>query len=359
MLGGLPANFPGAATASSLLAAGRRDSTWSSYTGKLQRFIDFCQRVVPQCGLPPVRALPARADYVAAYIGYLREEGLVHANSLQPYLSCINQWHADMGLEKPAVGHLIQRLRRGFCKAEGQDAEGELVASRRPIPAHIMLQVLHLARNARHDQSQRGRLLRRAATASVLAFAFMLRGDSLVQLRRQDITASADGLVLRIRVKTRGRTVATTVHRPGCDEVYDVIRAWLDDFLAPNSALVWTIDDSDSASFPSSCLGKWFQEACDFLQLSPPVGELWSGHSHRSGGATAALSIDASLPAIARFGVWDNMASVQPYLDPSVGPTPSALLFFDHLLKPSLAQVRTDLQQMRADSSYCDALLAV
>lgn len=306
-----------------------------------------------------MRALPARADYVAAYIGYLREEGLVHANSLQPYLSCINQWHADMGLEKPAVGHFIQRLRRGFGEAEGQDAEGELVASRRPIPAPIMLQVLHLARNARHDRAQRGRLLRRAATASALAFAFMLRGDSLVQLRRQDITASADGLVLRIRVKTRGRTVATTVHRPGCDEVYDVIRAWLDDFLAPNSALVWTIDDSDSASFPSSCLGKWFQEVCDFLQLTPPVGELWSGHSHRSGGATAALSIDASLPAIARFGVWDNMASVQPYLDPSVGPTPAALLFFDHLLKPSLAQVRTDLQQMRADSSYCDVLLAV
>ena len=189
----MPANFPVAATASTLLAASLRDSTWSSYTGKLQRFIDFCQRVVPQCGLPPVRALPARADYVAAYIGYLREEGLVHDNSLQPYLSCINQWHADMGLEKPAVGHLIQSLRRGFGEAEGQDAEGELVASRRPIPAHIMLQVIHLARNARHDQSQRGRLLRRAATASVLAFAFMLRGDSLVQLRRQDITASADG----------------------------------------------------------------------------------------------------------------------------------------------------------------------
>jgi hypothetical protein len=300
--------------------------------------------------------LPARPEYIAAYIGYLREEGLVHANSLQPYLSCINQWHADMGLEKPAVGHLIQKLRRGFGELEGDDPEG--VASRRPIPAPVMLQVLHLARNSRRDRTQRGRLLRRAATASCLAFAFMLRGDSLVQLHRQDITVSADGLVIRIRTKTRGRTVATTVHRPGQDEVYDVISAWVADFLAPDTASLWTIDDSDSASFPSSCLGKWFQEACDFLHLSPPVGELWSGHSHRSGGATGALSIDASLPAIARFGVWDNMASVQPYLDPSVGPTPAALLFFDHLLKPSLEQARTDLQQLRADASYCDVLLA-
>jgi len=171
LLGALPPSFPGAATAATLLAGGRRESTWGSYSGKLQRFIDFCQLIVPQFGLPPVRALPARPDYIAAYIGYLRDEGLVHANSLQPYLSCINQWHADMGLEKPAVGHLIQRLRRGFGEAEGNDAEGELVASRRPIPAPIMLQVLHLARNSRRDHSQRGRLLRRAATASVLAFS--------------------------------------------------------------------------------------------------------------------------------------------------------------------------------------------
>ena len=82
---------------------------------------------------------------------------------------------------------------------------------------------------------------------------------------------------------------------------------------------------------------------------------LVSGHTT----AMAALSTDASLPAIARFVVWYNMASVQPYLDPSVGPTPATLLFFDHILKPSLAQVWTDLQQMRADSSYCDVLLEV
>jgi hypothetical protein len=95
------------------------------------------------------------------------------ANSLQPYLSCINQWHADMGLEKPAVGHLIQNLRSSFGKLEGDDIEG--VVSRHPIPDPVMLQVLHLARNSRRDRTQRGRLpVCRAATASCLAFAFML-----------------------------------------------------------------------------------------------------------------------------------------------------------------------------------------
>ncbi len=34
-------------------------------------------------------------------------------------------------------------------------------------------------------------------------------------------------------------------------------------------------------------------------------------HVTNGGGATGALSIDASLPAITRFGVWDHMASLQ------------------------------------------------
>ena len=66
------------------------------------------------------------------------------------------------------------------------------------------------------------------------------------------------------------------------------------------------------------------------------------------GGATAALSIDASLPDIARFGVWDHIGSLQAYLDASVGPSVDVLLFFEHLLKPSLHAVREQLSAQRA-----------
>ena len=83
-----------------------------------------------------------------------------------------------------------------------------------------------------------------------------------------------------------------------------------------------------------------------------PQGEKWVGHLHRSGGATAALSIDANLPDIARFGVWDHIGSLQAYLDasvePLVGPSVDALLFFEHLLKPSLNTVREQLSAQRA-----------
>ena len=88
----------------------------------------------------------------------------------------------------------------------------------------------------------------------------------------------------------------------------------------------------------------------DILGLRPPQGEKWVGHSHRSGGATSALSIDDSLPVIARFGVWDHMDSLQAYLDASVGPSADALLFFEHLLKPSLTAVRAQLSVQRAQA---------
>jgi len=55
-----------------------------------------------------------------------------------------------------------------------------------------------------------------------------------------------------------------------------------------------------------------------------------------------------SLPAIARFGIRDLIASLQPYLDPAVGPSAAALLFFEHLLKPSLAEARAQLQVLQA-----------
>jgi hypothetical protein len=112
----------------------------------------------------------------------------------------------------------------------------------------------------------------------------------------------------------------------------------------------------------STCINLWFQVSCDLLGLRPPQGEKWVGHSHRSGGTTDALSIDSSLPAINCFGVWDHMGSLQAYLDASVGLSADTLLFFEHLLKPSLTAVRDQLSAQRAQaqglpSTYHSVLL--
>ena len=342
-LGELPDDFPGKQMAAQLLVAGRRPSTWRSYSSKLQRWFDFCTRVQQEQGQPPIPPFPARPAHLLAYLGYLRQEGCVAAGSLQPYLSAINSWHADLGLPKPAVGHSITRLRRGYGELQPDFEEGETVVGRRPIPADTMLSIFQLARASSTSHS-----LRRAATANVLCFAFMLRADSCVRLRRKHISFTEKGLVLQVLTKTRGRDVSTTVHRPGQDEVFWLLWEWMQ--LNPGSpdSLLWALDGASEGEFQSTCIVRWLRACCDALNLHPPVGEKWGGHSHRSGGATAALSIDVSLPAIARFGIWDHIASLQPYLDPAVGPSAAALFFFEHLLKPSLAEARAQLQALQA-----------
>ena len=342
-MGTLPCGFPGAATAARLLTRSRRESTWLSYSGKLQRWIDYCTLVVPSRGFPAISSFPAQRQHVLAYLGYLRDEQRVKAGSLQQYLSAINSWHADLGFEKPAVGHVIQLLRRGFGEEQAEDDEEEVVA-RRPIPAPVMARILHLAQTASSP------LLRRASTASVLAFAFLLRADSLVRMCHRHISFDDDGMTIKIQTKSKRRDRAVTVRRPGQDEVYFLMLKWCRDLRgAPDSSL-WSLVGTSEERFASPCLGKWFEACCNHLGLQPPVGEKWCGHSHRSGGATGALSVDASLPAIARFGVWDQFSSLQPYLDPSVGPSAAFLLFFDHLLKPSISTARALLQQQRQSS---------
>ena len=249
-----------------------------------------------------------------------------------------------MGLQKPAVGHAVTMLRRGYGEVQAED-DDEAVRSRRPIPAFVMRAILTLG------HSTTSSVVRRAATASVLCYAFMLRADSCVRLRHRHVTVTDRGVTLQIQVKTRGRDVSTTVHLPGIDEVYHLIKSWIRECSASGAASLWALPSRPQDQFSSPCVGQWFQACCDILALRPPQGEKWVGHSHRSGGATGALSIDVSLPAIARFGVWDHIASVHAYLDASVGPSADALLFFEHLLKPSLDFVRAQLAQERAAAS--------
>ena len=104
LLHGVPQDFPGRAEAAQLLVAGRRPSTWRSYASKLQRWLDFCKRA-------RVQAVPAKTEHVLCYLGSLYSEGRIHAGSLQPYLSAINSFHADLGFERPALGHAVKLLR--------------------------------------------------------------------------------------------------------------------------------------------------------------------------------------------------------------------------------------------------------
>ena len=127
---------PGAAAAARLLSHGRRPGTSSSHEGKFDRFFRFCTEVQLQLGHEPLCPMPAAQSTILLYLGFLQEEDKVHARSLQPYMSAINQAHVDFGFAAPAVGQLLRLARRGFGEVEG--ASSLAPVRRTPLPASVI-----------------------------------------------------------------------------------------------------------------------------------------------------------------------------------------------------------------------------
>jgi hypothetical protein len=214
-LRGLPQDGPGVRQAAQLLQWGRRANTWASYDSKLLKWFHFCTVIWPAAGHALLKPFPAEPAHILAYLGYLCEQDRVHAASLQPYLSTINSFHADLGHPKPAIGSLVHLARCGFGKLEGEMDPDR--ARRGPLPACVALQIvlfgLQPAVSAHHV---------RVCACISLQFAFFACSDTGIQAR---------------------------------------------------------------------LIGTWLQEALGWVAATPPPGVLWSSHSPRSGGATAALAI--------------------------------------------------------------------
>ena len=66
--------------------------------------------------------------------------------------------------------------------------------------------------------------------------------------------------------------------------------------------------------------------------MSPPAGEKWTGHSLRSGGASASLAINCQMYHIMQYGVWKTLATVQQYLSLFVLLSTDAYVFFGWMI---------------------------
>jgi hypothetical protein len=89
---------------------------------------------------------------------------------------------------------------------------------------------------------------------------------------------------------------------------------------------------ADSLKWRSSVIDSWLKQLLPLVGHAPPAGETWSGHSLRSGGASASLAIGVNMFYIMHHSVWKSMAAVQQYLSLHVLPSAPAYLFFGWML---------------------------
>jgi len=205
-LGRIPTTAaPGLAQAAHLLTLGRRTNTKTSYASKWQRFVHFCTTTQSDHGCKPLAYLPASERTVLTYLGFLSDEGLVHETSLNPYLAAINQAHEDIGLPRPALGHHLTLLRKGFAAQEGDHNPN--ASSRMPVPADVMLDILHLGLNT--DNSH----ILRMCACLVVCYSWYNRADTGIQLQRSHVTLTDTSMTINTKSKTCARNVACPITR--------------------------------------------------------------------------------------------------------------------------------------------------
>jgi len=328
--------------AATLLLHGRRQRTRDSYSEKWRRFVQFCTDVLPGYGMRARRPLPASARTILLYLSFLSDEGRVHEGSLNPYLAAVNQMHEDSGLEKPGTTHFVRLARRGFAAIEAEG--GYRPAARVPVPAPVMLEILRLGLKT-EDIS----VLRMCACV-VLNFVFFNRADTGVQLCREDVCIDQRGISIDARSKTASLNAAHTMTRLH-DERYDpdslverLLSRWHErsaSFQSPH-ALFWSLP-TDRAELKPPIITKWLTRCCELVNCAPPRGQKWTGHSLRSGGASASQAIDIPLFYIMSFGLWKSFDAVRRYLCWLVTASDAAYLFFGWLRPKPYEPVRLEL----------------
>ena len=156
-------DVPEAARVAEVMAGALTDGTIEAYSRHFVRFAEWCE----QRSLSP---LPASTDTVLRWLaGDVCAGSRVQAKSLKVYLSAINTLHADLEMERPAVGRRIQRFRAGLAKIAGRTRS----AARTYVPAWVVerAHLRGLAMSNAEAATDAGKRLLQAIVGTVFTFA--------------------------------------------------------------------------------------------------------------------------------------------------------------------------------------------
>ena len=309
-----------------LLERSLAPGTSANYGNHVARFVRWCAS-------RPDRPQPLPAS-TATVVRWLVADVVrgdrVKAGSLQPYLSAINRFHRDFEKDEPALGHLIQQVRRGVALRQadsGRDSQRVYLPPTEVERAH-----LHVLREGRATSPK----LLRAVVAVVLSYCLFVRGGTGAALCEAHVRRSAAGITVTLDHE-KGKRVAGVARVltfspgaiPGLEELLDL---WEDVRGPVPDGHCYFAFARESASFPATQIDTWLQQVLSHFGVQPPAGETWSGHSLRKGAASGAAAIDVALHKICYMGGWSiKSRAVFDYIDPTCPRPPACRRYFGWL----------------------------
>ena len=307
-------------------------TTADNYGKHWARFVRWCEQQ-PDKPAP----LPAKTPTVLRWLaGDVTARDTVRAGSLQPYLSALNRVHTDLDYDPPALGHGVRQYRRGLAHQQGADGRA---ARRVYLPPPIMEQVLlwSLSLNLK-VATPRERAAFRAAVAATFTFCFFARGATGAALRAEHVRRSVTGITVTLeseKGKAQSWDSRTFTLPPGAvPGLADLLSKWeaFRGRCKPRDSY-YALPGERRRTFPASQVDTWLREILAHLDVQPPAGELWSGHSLRKGAASGAAAIGVALDRICWCGGWSvHGKAVHDYIDPTCPSSAAGRRFFGWLL---------------------------
>lgn len=290
---------PWLSEAKSYARLSKAENTLKAYRSDWAAFISFCER-------RQVASLPAAPATVAAYAADAART--LKANTVERRLTAISQVHQLAGCANPVEDKLVRTVMAGIRRVKGTAQQGK-----EPLSPEV-LRSMFINREPHDLRTVRDRAL------LLIGFAGALRRKELVQLRFEDLRFTEGGVVVTIpQSKTdqqgEGQTVGIPFgsHLQSCPVL--ALEAWLDRARITSGPL-----------FP--VIGRWGTEVgvkpiCDHqlakivkrhAELAGLDPALYSGHSLRSGLATAAAAGGASERSIMEQTRHRSLKQVRKYI---------------------------------------------
>jgi len=299
-----PQLLPGAMGADSraLLDLSFRPLTRRSYMSRWRAFATYCRD-------RNLRALPADAAAIVGYVAFEHSRGALAPKSLAKYLSTIRTVHAMACHPDPTAAKVVSLAVAGHKAAHAARVDGQDL-KRLPIPANFIKRVLLVGVYTNDVE------LARRCCGLVWAYVLFNRPGAAADMRFKDFRVTAAGVECQVPsfkggVRQGAARIAVVVpfsvtNAVGGDDVINLLARLLNEhavvgrraderLFAPGH-----LPAAERArDLGAGATNIWLSELLARLDVSPPLGGSYSGHSLRSGAASAAYSLGFPVEVVA------------------------------------------------------------
>jgi integrase len=287
------------AQARDFIEAAKADNTRRAYRSDWLRFESWCRNH----GLP---CLPAEPETVALYLTALAADH--KPASLQRKLTSITKAHRAAGLPTPASmqNAVVSETLKGIRRRLGTAQPGK-----EPLLTADILEML--------DSLDDGLLGCRDRAILLVGFAGGFRRSELISLNAEDLSETADGLVIRVRrsktdPEAKGAMVALPYGSTAATCPVRSYRAWIGAAGIWNGPAFRSVNRHGRVSpgrMNAGSVARLIKRAAEAAGLEPAI---YAGHSLRAGFATQAFLNGAPEVSIMRQTRHKSLNTLRKYI---------------------------------------------